>query len=427
MANGAPLSRAQQERLAEDNRVMAPQRRLLPSVGSLPSGRMFRIIAGVVGLVVLIGLVKVALPGAGKKHGTAYFSSAVHLYPGSDVDILGIKVGSVTAVVPEGKQVRVDFTYSSKQAVPANASAVILAPTLVADRAVQLTPVYNGGPELADHAVIPLARTQVPQELDQVFKNVNDLATALGPNGANKDGALTRLLQTSAANLGGEGQQIHDTLTGVSQLTQTLASHRDDIFGTVDNLQQLVTTLQQHDQDTRNFAVDLNQVTSSLDGEKTQLGAALSNLNSALGLTASFIKNNRQTLADNVGILARVTNTLNRDKSSLETLLDVSALGLGNYTHVYDPVGQGFNGRFAMNDKTDTPAMYICSLLASVGQNPQDCLKLLGPLKNISIPTSGPSANSSSSLSPSSDAKANAAQIVTGPTTLNGILAKAGH
>jgi virulence factor Mce-like protein len=423
MADRTFLTRRQQERLAEDSRVMAPQRRLLPR---MPGDRMFRIIAVAVALVVLIGLVKLALPGAGKKHGTAYFSSAVHLYPGSDVDVLGIKVGTVTAVVPEGKQVRVDFTYSAKQAVPANASAVILAPTLVADRAVQLTPVYNGGPQLADHAVIPLSRTRVPQELDQVFKNVNDLATALGPKGANKDGALTRLLQTGAANLNGEGKQIHDTLTGVSQMTQTLASHRDDIFGTVDNLQQLVATLQQHDQDTRHFAIDLNQVTGQLDSEKSQLGAALSNLSSALGMTADFIKTNRSTLADNVSILARVTNTLNRDKTSLETLLDVSALGLGNYTHVYNPVGQGFNGRFVFNDKTDTPAMWICSILASVGQSPQDCLKLLGPLGSISIPTST-SGTSPSSLSPSSDAKALPAQIVTGPTTLNGILAEAGR
>jgi phospholipid/cholesterol/gamma-HCH transport system substrate-binding protein len=424
MADGTPLSRRQQERITADTRAMAPQRRLLPNMGALPSGRLFRIIAGAVILVVLVGLVKVALPGPGKKHGTAYFASAVHLYPGSDVDVLGIKVGSVTSVAPEGKQVRVDFTYSAKQPIPTNAQAVILAPTLVADRAVQLTPVYNGGPELADHAVIPLSRTQVPQELDQVFKNVNDLSTALGPKGANKNGALTRLLQTGAANLGGEGQQIHDTISNVSQMTQTLASHRDDIFGTVDNLQQLVATLKQHDEDTRHFAVDLNQVTAQLDGEKSQLGAALSNLSSALGMTADFIKTNRSTIADNVGILARVTNTLNRDKTSLETLLDVSALGLGNYTHVYDPVGQGFNGRFAMNDKTDTPAMWICSILASVGQSPQDCLKLLGPLANVSIPASAPS---SSSLSPSADSKASAAQIVTGPTTLNGILAKAGH
>src|SRR5689334_20413309 len=118
MADGSSLSRKQQERIAQDNRAMAPQRRLLPSMGALPGGRAFRIIAGVVALIVVVGLVKVALPGPGKKHGTAYFASAVHLYPGSDVDILGIKVGTVTAVVPEGKQVRVDFTYSSKQAVP---------------------------------------------------------------------------------------------------------------------------------------------------------------------------------------------------------------------------------------------------------------------------------------------------------------------
>jgi phospholipid/cholesterol/gamma-HCH transport system substrate-binding protein len=421
------LTQRQKDELNLQHAGLESRHRLLPNLTSLPGGRMFKIIAGALGVLLLVALAKIMLPGPGSLSGTAYFSGAVHLYPGSDVDILGVKVGSVTAVVPEGKQVRVDFTYSKSHPVPANAAAVILAPTLVADRAVQLTPVYNGGPQLADHAVIPLSRTQVPQELDQVFKNVNDLSTALGPQGANKDGALTRLLQTSSANLSGEGQQIHDTITGVSEMTQTLAAHKDDLFGTIDNLQQLVTTLQQHDQDTRNFTTDLNQVSGQLDGERGQLSAALSNLASALGLTENFIKNNRQSLSDNLGILSRVTSVLNHDKQSLATLLDVSALGLTNYSHVYDPVGSGFQARFSVNDKTDTPVMFACSLVASVGQNPQTCLDLLKPLSGIRLtqPTNGSS--STPSLSPSSASGTQAAQIITGPTTLNGILAKAGR
>ena len=176
-------------------------------------------------------------------------------------------------------------------------------------------------------------------------------------------------------------------------MTQTLAAHRDDLFGTIDNLQQLVTTLQQHDQDTRNFTTDLNQVSAQLDGERGQLSAALNNLGSALSLTSDFIKKNRQSLSDNLGILARVTSVLDRDKQSLATLLDVSALGLTNYSHVYNPVGQGFQSRFASGDKTDTPVMFACSLFASVGQDPQKCLDLLKPLSGIRLtpPTNGSS------------------------------------
>jgi phospholipid/cholesterol/gamma-HCH transport system substrate-binding protein len=132
-APSARLTQRQQDELSRQRDGMSSPRRLLPS---LPDGRLFKVVAGALAVLVLVGLVKILIPGPGSLSGTAYFSSAVHLYPGSDVDILGVKVGTVTAVTPEGKQVRVDFTYSKSHPVPANASAVILAPTLVADRAV---------------------------------------------------------------------------------------------------------------------------------------------------------------------------------------------------------------------------------------------------------------------------------------------------
>ena len=59
---------------------------------------------------------------------------------------------------------KVTFHYANKYKVPANASAVILNPTLVASRSIQLEPPYKGGPVLADNAVIPDERTQVPTE-----------------------------------------------------------------------------------------------------------------------------------------------------------------------------------------------------------------------------------------------------------------------
>ena len=38
------------------------------------------------------------------------------------------------------------------------------------------------------------------------------LAIALGPKGANKDGSLSSLIEDSARQLDGQGQQLHDTL-----------------------------------------------------------------------------------------------------------------------------------------------------------------------------------------------------------------------
>ena len=104
---------------------------------------------------------------AGQYRVTAYFTGTVGLYPGSDVSVLGIDVGDVNDITPMGDQVRVDMVIDDDYDIPADAQAVVLAPSLVSDRYVQFSPVYDGGPTLEDGDEIPLERTATPVELDR--------------------------------------------------------------------------------------------------------------------------------------------------------------------------------------------------------------------------------------------------------------------
>jgi len=76
---------------------------------------------------------------------TAYFSEAISVYKGTDVDVMGVRIGSVKAVVPDGDRVRVEIEYDGKYKLPADVKAAVITPTLVADRFVQLAPAYTGG------------------------------------------------------------------------------------------------------------------------------------------------------------------------------------------------------------------------------------------------------------------------------------------
>ena len=73
-------------------------------------------------------------------HVTAHFSRAVSIYKGSEVRVMGVHIGTVTAVVPEGDRVRVEMDYDAEYKLPADAKAAIVTPTLTADRFVQLAP-----------------------------------------------------------------------------------------------------------------------------------------------------------------------------------------------------------------------------------------------------------------------------------------------
>ncbi|OOK64606.1 mce related family protein [Mycobacterium kansasii] len=111
----------------------------------------------------------------------AYFPAANALYPGDKVQIMGLQVGKIDSIEAAGDKMKVTFHYQNQYKVPANASAVILNPTLVASRSIQLEPPYKGGPVLADNAVIPIERTQVPVEWDELRNSITNIIDKLGP------------------------------------------------------------------------------------------------------------------------------------------------------------------------------------------------------------------------------------------------------
>ena len=195
-------------------------------------------------LALVVGLVLLFLPGKDSKTLVAEFPRAVSLYEGSDVKILGIKVGTVDTVTPSGTHVIVKMSYDGKYKLPSDAEAVLISPSIVGDRFIQITPVYKGGGVLADDAHLGTDRTATPLELDQIYGSLNDLSVALGPQGANKTdgkgvGALTRLLDSTARNFGGQGVKFNETLQNLGKFTKTLADNKDELFGTARELRSV--------------------------------------------------------------------------------------------------------------------------------------------------------------------------------------------
>lgn len=160
----------------------------------------------------------------------AYFTQANALYVGDKVQIMGLPVGSIDKIEPAGDKMKVTFHYQNKYKVPANASAVILNPTLVASRNIQLEPPYRGGPVLADNAVIPVERTQVPTEWDELRDSVSHIIDELGPTPEQPKGPFGEVIEAFADGLAGKGKQINTTLNSLSQALNALNEGRGDFF-----------------------------------------------------------------------------------------------------------------------------------------------------------------------------------------------------
>lgn len=296
-------------------------------------------------------------------HITAYFTKTVGVYAGSDIRVLGIKVGTVDDVEPQGADVRVDMTVESGVQVPADAQAVVVAPSLVSDRYIQLVPAYDTGPLMATGTVIPLDRTATPVELDDLYASLDKLATALGPNGANANGALTDVLNTAAANLNGNGQQIADTIKQLSAAAKTVANAKGDLFNTVDALQKFTQTLATSDGQVRGFEDKLASVTGYLADDRAALGAALSELTTALTQVQGFIQSNSGLLESNVHSLTGITQALVDQRAALAEVLDVAPLGASGLLNSYDAAAGAFDVRGDLNELTYPPIEMVCRLV----------------------------------------------------------------
>jgi phospholipid/cholesterol/gamma-HCH transport system substrate-binding protein len=340
-------------------------------------------LAGVLILVLLAAACFSLVLGAKKKvKVTADFQRVTGLYSGSGVRMLGVQIGSVKDVEPMGGFVRVTLEYDSKYRVPADAMAAIIPPSLIADRYVQFTPAYRGGPVMRNNTKIPLNRTMVPVELSTVLKSVDELSVALGPEGANKDGALSRLVSVAANNLRGNGEQINTTVRDLSTLLTTLANNKDDLVGTINNLDQFTHALRNSDGAVRSLTRDLATVSGQLADDRQNLASAISTLGVALGDVTQLVKENRQTLVSDIQGLTQVTGNILRQKQALSEILDLAPTALQNLDGAYDPESRSLRTKNNIV-QANNPQLYVCQILESLTDQKLCENPLLGPVIDL--------------------------------------------
>jgi len=301
--------------------------------------------------------------GAGSRTVTAHFPRAVSVYTGTDVRILGVNVGEITAVVPEGDSVRVEIEYDAAFDVPADAQAVIVTPTLVADRFVQLTPAYTEGEVMADGADIALPDTAVPVELDRIYAALRDLTQTLGPNGVNAQGTLDNLLEAGAKGLQGQGARANLMIRDLSEAAATFGEGSGDLFDTVTQLADFTSTLAANDKLVRAFIRRLAGVSSQLSAERGELQAALASVADAVGTVETFVRGNRTALVRNVERLSSIVKVINSEKTNLDTALRIAPVAIGNLVLAYNSESGTIGSRIGVSGNVWDADGFLCSVV----------------------------------------------------------------
>lgn len=320
----------------------------------------------------------------------AVFATATAVYKGDDVRVAGVKVGTIAGIEPKGTTVEVVMHVDRSVSIPADAKAVIIAQSLVDSRYVQLTPSYRGsGPTMADGAVIPLERTAVPVEWDEIKTQLTRLSTELGPDGlgatqSGAAGSMGRFIDSAANALEGNGDKLRQTVTQLSAMARILADGSGDIAATLRNLQQFVTVLRDSNVQIVQFQNRLASLTGVLDDSRSDLDAALTNLSVAVQDVQRFVVANRDRASEQVQRLVNVTQNLVDNRKDLEQLLHIFPTSMANFYNIYTPQTGTEAGVFVVNNFSN-PVQFVCSAIASLGsgtsaESADRCRRYLGPV-----------------------------------------------
>ena len=314
---------------------------------------------------------------------TAFFTTATAIYPGDEVRIAGVKVGTIGSIDPVGTQAKMTIHIDRGIRVPADAKAVIVAQNLVSARYVQLTPAYESGPAMGEGAVIPLERTAVPVEWNEVKEQLTRLATELGPSNGMSTGSVGRFIDSTANALDGNGDKLRQTLAQLSGVGRVLAQGGGNIADTIANLQTFVTALRDSNEQIVQFQSRFATLTSVVDDSRSDLDAALRNLSEVVGDTTRFIQGTRDKTAEQIQRLADVTQNLADHRLDLENVLHIAPHSIENAYNMFDPRTGAASGVFVLSNMAN-PVWFICGMVGALGnvtapESSKLCAQYLGP------------------------------------------------
>jgi phospholipid/cholesterol/gamma-HCH transport system substrate-binding protein len=315
---------------------------------------------------------------------TAYFDNSNGIFVGDEVRILGVPVGEIERIEPQPQRAKITFWIDARHPVPAEAQAVIMSPSLVTARAIQLTPAYTGGPTMVHGTVIPQDRTAVPVEWDDFRQQLQKITETMQPTEPGGVSTLGHYVNTTADNLRGQGLNIRDTVLKLSQAMSVLGDHSTDIFSTVKNLSVLVTALQSSEDLLRNLNVNLASTIGQLANQPTEIGDAVSSINGVLDDVKTFVVDNKETLGTTTDKLASVTSILNQSLGDIEQTLHIAPNTLQNYVNIYQPAQGTLSGALSINNFAN-PISFICGGIQAASrlgaeESAKLCTQYLAPI-----------------------------------------------
>jgi ABC-type transporter Mla subunit MlaD len=162
-----------------------------------------------------------------------------------------------------------------------------------------------------------------------------------------------------------------------------LADGSGNIVDIIEQLQTFVSTLRDSNEQIVQFQDRLATLSSVLDGSRSDLDAALTNLSVAVNDVHRFVAKYRDKTSEQIQRLGEVTQNLVDHSTDLEQILHVAPNSFANAYNMYDPDTGEFAGSSVLNGFSN-PVQFICAQIgaienATAEETSKLCSQYLGP------------------------------------------------
>jgi phospholipid/cholesterol/gamma-HCH transport system substrate-binding protein len=249
--------------------------------------------------------------------GTSYsaaFARADGLRKGDRVLVGGVPVGKVEGVSLEGTHVRVDYTITSSSVhLGSETRASIQIATLLGNKYLALEP--DGAGTWPSDKELPLSRTASPYDVEPAFQ---DLAKTVGEIDTKQ---LAAALDTMATTFRDSPASVRSMLSGLSRLSETIASRDAELAGLLDHAGQVTGVLAERRTAFTRLFTDGDKLLTTLQNRRQTISALLANTSAMSRQLSGLVRDNQDSIGPALRHLHGVLTELNTHQDELDQII----------------------------------------------------------------------------------------------------------
>lgn len=279
-------------------------------------------------LALAAGLTGCSMGGGGSQRtATALFNDVGDLANGAQVQLADVPVGSVSNIALDGSKAKVTLTFDNNVRIPADVTAAIARTTILGDQFVQLNvpksetgPGAATAPQLADGAVIK--KTSTAADVEQLVQAGASVFGAISTT------ELEQIIQAGGQGFTGQAASLKAFLENLDSVATTYSQHTAEITSAVTGLNNLSSTLAPASGTTATALDNLSKTVSILAQNSQQFENVLQSLDNLSTQGRSILENYYPQIVTQLKTLQAVSSQVAQHQSDLAALL--SAIPVAN-------------------------------------------------------------------------------------------------